>query len=70
MTKTAEPILGAKISGGETQDPIDQEMKEVMKQFLEVFTGSGRATGIPDIHIEMDEMIAPVQQKQKQIPIH
>ena len=35
-----------------------------------MFTGLGRATGVPDIHIEMDDMIEPLQQKQRQIPIH
>ena len=35
-----------------------------------MFTGLGRATGVPDIHIEMDDTVPPVQQKQRQIPIH
>ena len=45
-------------------------MKEVTRQYPEVFTGLGRVTGVPDIHIEMDEMVPPVHQKQRQIPIH
>ena len=62
ITKEAEPMLGAEISGGQTQEQIDQQMGEITKQFLEVFTGLGRATGVPDIHIKMDETVTPVYQ--------
>ena len=39
-----------------------------MEKFPKVFKGLGRATGVPDIHIEMDESVPPVQQKQRQVP--
>ena len=70
VTREADPTPGAEISGGQTQEQINQLMGEITEQFLEVFIGLGRATGVPDIHIEMDETVAPVQQKQRQIPIH
>ena len=70
IVKEAKPLPGAPVSGGETQGQIDQKMAEIKEQFPKVFMGLGRATGVLDIHIEMDETIAPVQQKQRQIPIH
>ena len=68
--KEAKPLPGTPVSGGETQGQIDQRMSKIKGQFPKVFMGLGRATGVPDIHIEMDDTIEPVQQKQRQIPIH
>ena len=39
ITKEADPPPGAKRSGGQTQEQIDQRMTEIVKQFLEVFSG-------------------------------
>ena len=60
---------GSVVSGGQTQAQIDQNMVDLVDQFPKLFTGLGRATGVPVIHIEMDKSIPPVQQKQRQIPI-
>ena len=60
---------GSVVSGGQTQAQIDQSMVDLVNQFPKLFTGLGRATGVPVIHIEMDKSIPPVQQKQRQIPI-
>ena len=67
---TKEDIIadGEVVSGGKTQEQIDQTMVELVGKFPKVFTGLGRATGVPDIHIEMDDKIPPVQQKQRQVP--
>ena len=66
ITKQADPLLGAEISGGQTQEQINEQMTEIVKQFPKVFSGLGRATGVPDIQIEMDKSVMPVQQKQRQ----
>ena len=44
-------------------------MSDLVAKFPKVFTGLGRATGVPDIHIEMDNSVPPVQQKQRQVSI-
>ena len=69
FTKEAEPAPGTVVSGGQTQAQIDETMADLVAKFPKVFTGLGRATGVPDIHIEMDDSVTPVQQKQRQIPI-
>ena len=69
FTKEAEPAPGTVVSGGQTQDQIDKTMADLVAKFPKVFKGLGRATGVPDIHIEMDNSVTPVQQKQRQIPI-
>ena len=48
--KEAKSLPGAPVSGGETQGQIDQKMAKIKEQFPKVFTGLGRATGVPDIH--------------------
>ena len=44
----------------------DRRMVEIREQYPKVFTGLGRATGVPDIHIELDETVTPVQQDRYQ----
>ena len=68
--KEADPLPGAVISGGQTLEQIDEHMREIIGEIPKVFTGLGRVVGVPDINIEMDKIVAPVQQKQRQIPIH
>ena len=48
---------GGQSSGGQTQEQIDQDMADLVEKFPKVFKGLGRATGVPDIHIEMDESV-------------
>ena len=60
---------GGQCSGGQTQEQIDQDMVDLVEKFPKVFKGLGRATGVTDIHIEMDESVPPVQQKQRQVPL-
>ena len=55
------------MSQGGTQAQIDQGMADLVAQFPKVFRGLGRGTGVPSIHIEMDETVPLVQQKQSQI---
>ena len=70
FTKEAAPAPEETVSGGQNQGQIDQHMADLGGKFPKVFTGLGRATGVPDIHIEMDDTVPTVQQKQRQIPIH
>ena len=70
FTKEASPAPDEVVSGGQRQDQIDENMVKLVAQFPNVFKGLGRATGVPDIHIEMDKSVPPVQQKPRQIPIH
>ena len=69
FTKEKVTVEGV-ISGGQTQEQIDESIAELVKKFPKVFKGLGRATGVPDIHIEVDDKIPPVQQKQRQVPFH
>ena len=57
------------VSGGETQDEIDANMKVITDQFPGVFTGLGRAKVEP-IEIEIDPAVKPVQQKERRIALH
>ena len=54
ITKEADPPLGAERSGGQTQEQIDQRMTGIVKQFPEVLSGWGKATGRSDMHTKMD----------------
>ena len=68
-TKEAGPASDEVVSGGQTQNQIDENMVKLVAQFPKVFKGLGRATGVPDIHIEVDKSVPPVQQKPRQIPM-
>ena len=67
ITKETNPASDEVVSGGQTQEQIDENMVKLVAQFPKVFKGLGRATGVPDIHIEMDKTVPPVQQKPRQI---
>ena len=68
VTNQDGAVEGGIVSGGQTQEQINQDMSALVGKFPKVFKGLGRATGVPDIHIEMDDSVPPVQQKQRQIP--
>ena len=57
------------VSGGQTQEQIDERMKQIRDKFPNVFKGIGKAKVEP-IHIERDPKCRPVQQKRRPIPIH
>ena len=58
------------VSDGQTQQDIDLEMEALVGGYPKVFHGLGRATKVPPVHIEIDDTVPPVQQKQRLIPIH
>ena len=68
VTKQDGAVEGGIVSGGQTQEQINHDMGVLVGKFPKVFKGLGRATGVPDIHIEMYDSVPPVQQKQHQIP--
>ena len=51
------------ISGGQTQQQIDEKMNHIISKYPKVFKGLGCAKVEP-IHIEIDPNVKPVQQKQ------
>ena len=56
------------ISGGQTQEEIDQDMEIVKSKYEDMFKGTGKAK-VPPIHIHMKEGAIPVAQKQRTVPI-
>ena len=67
--KKAVPEDGQVVSGGMTQSEIDDKMDSVLKEFSGLFEGFGRAMGVDPIHIEVEELIKPVQQKRRPVPL-
>ena len=63
-----EPIKQGIVSGGQTQDEIDLEMKKIVNEFQHVFEGMGRAKVDP-IDIKMKPGAVPVTQGKREIPI-
>ena len=68
-TKKASAPVDGPISGGQTQKDIDNKMEEIVDRFPKVFNGLGRAKVDP-VHIEVDESVKPIQQKDRPIAIH
>ena len=68
-TVKKEPTETGKISGGQTQTEIDQDMSDILDQFKGMFSGIGEIK-LPPIEIYMKEGARPVAQKQRPIPIH
>ena len=63
-----EPTKERAVSGGQTQDEIDAEMKKIVNEFQHVFEGMGRAKVDP-IDIKMKPGAIPVTQGRQEIPI-
>ena len=45
-------------------------MEALVGKYPKVFHGLGRATKVLPVHIEIDDMVTLIQQKQQLIPIH
>ena len=57
FTKEAAPAPQATVSGGQNQGQIDQHMADLVDKFPKVFLWLDRATGVPNIPIEMDDTV-------------
>ena len=68
VTKMPPIPAGLALSGGQTQEEIDQDMKKIAEKFQDLFEGIGQANVTP-IHIEVEKGTRPVTQRQQPVPI-
>ena len=61
---------GSIVSGGKTQDRIDETMARIKKKHSRLFSGLGKVVNADPVHIEIDTTVPPVQQKRRVIQIH
>ena len=62
--KKVDPLTEGVMSGGQTQQEIDEKLKAMVTRYPKVFEGLGQAKVEP-IHLEVDPTAIPIQQKQR-----
>ena len=64
-----QTVKSGPVSGGQSQEEIDREMRSITDKFPNLFSGLGRAKVEP-VHIEVDKKVKPIQQKRRTIALH